>query len=180
MNHWEQLVMGESLLDENGDVVGFEEKLIWDGNQKTLYLHPDSVRNELNVDLEMVKKDYENSIAFLREISQLLYSYILKKKPAVLHDKTKYFLHYDKRNKRILYLCMVDLIRYALYSGGNIAGYQPAINFNESGMLDIEKIRDERIMSFVTDSILKTNHLIDRNFVDYFELPSEEENDGTW
>lgn len=180
MSHWGQLVKGAPLLNQDKQVVGFEDELIFDKMQKTLYLNPDSVTNELNIDLTLVRGDYNNVISFLREISQLLYSYILKKKPAVLHDKTKYFLHFDLRNRRILYLCMIDLVRYSLYGGGNIIGYQPAINLNESGMLDIEKVRDERVMSFVTDSILKTNHLVDRNFIEYFELPGGEENNGEW
>ena len=180
MEHWTQLKKGARIFNENKTIYKYEEELTWDENQKTLVLTSDAVKNELNVDLEDVRGDTQNVNAFLREISQLLYTYIIKKKPAILEEKTRYFLNYDLRNRRIIYLCLIDLIRYSLYGGGNVIGYQPAINLNESGIIDIEKVRDERIMSFVTDGILKTNRLVDRNFIEYFELPSEEENDGTW
>ena len=180
MAHWEQFDYGAPLFNADKTINQFEDELAWDKFQKTLVLTSDAVRNELAIDLEDVRGDNENVIAFLRELSQLLYTYILKKKPAVLEEKTRYFLHYDLRNRRIIYLCLIDLIRYSIYGGGNVLGYQPSVNLNESGLIDIEKVRDERIMSFVTDGILKTNRLVDRNFVDYFELPPREENDGTW
>ncbi len=172
--HWEQLKDGAPLKDQNEKVYGFENKLLWEDTQKTFYLTTNAVLNELNVNLETVKETKENAISFLREIAQVLYAYIYKKKPAILREKTRYFLTYDLRNRLILYLCMIDMIRYAWYSGGNIVGYQPAINFNETDIGDIEKVRDERVVSFVTDSILKTNHLVDRNFVEKFVVPNGE------
>lgn len=177
--HYEQLKHGEDLLkyseeEKKNVVIGYEKELTWDEKQKTLVLTIDAVSNELQVDLVKIRKDRENAIAHLRELSQLLYSYILRKKPAILKEKTEYYLKYDMRNRRIIYLCLLDLIRYSLYGGGNIIGYQPGVHLNDGDVLDIEKMRDERVMSFVTDSILKTNFLVDRNFVESFDVPDEE------
>lgn len=173
MNHWEQLKNGVPLFDNFGKVHGFENKLLWDSNNDCFVLDIDAVRNELNVDLELVKGTKENAVAFLREISQIVHEYIHRKKPAILREKSEYFLKYDMRNRKIIYRCLVDMVRFALYSGGNITGYQPAINFNETSVADIEKVRDERVLSFVMDSIIKTNRLMDRNFIEYFTLPEE-------
>jgi|GEM_PF-5021607 len=174
MKHWEQLKNGAPLFDQDKKVYGFENDLIYDEVQETLRLTIDAVSNELNIPLELIKKDTTNANVFLRELSQLVYSYIYKKKPAVLREKTKYILHYDMKNRKTLFLVLIDVIRYALYSGGNITGYQPGVNLNETGIIDVEDLRNERIMSYVSDSLIKTNFLVDRNFVEKFTLPEEE------
>jgi len=173
--HWEQLEQGVPLYDEFGDVCGYKDMLKYDKLSGQFILTYSAVKAELNIDLETLKGTRTNGEIFLKELSGIIYGYIYKKKPAVLRHKTEYYLTYDKRNRRILYLAMVDMIRYALYSGGNIMGYQPGVNLNEADELDVEKLRNERMVSYVTDSLLKTNFLIDRNFVDYFEVPSEVE-----
>ena len=173
--HWEQLEQGVPLYDEFGDVYGYKDMLKYDKLSGQFILTYSAVKAELNIDLETLKGTKTNGEIFLKELSGIIYGYIYKKKPAILREKTEYYLTYDRRNRRILYLAMVDMIRYALYSGGNIMGYQPGVNLNESDELNIEKLRNERMVSYVTDSLLKTNFLIDRNFVEYFKVPSEVE-----
>lgn len=167
-NHWEQLKEGTPVFNEFNEVIGFEDKLNFDTKIKQFILTTDSITNELNVNLELVRGSKESADVFLKEISNIVYAYIYKKKPAILRKKTEYFLTFDMRNRRILYLAMVDMVRYAFFSGGNILGYQPGVNLNESGLIEIEKLRDERLVSSVTDSLLKTNFLVDRNFVESF------------
>ena len=169
-NHWEQLSDGAPVFDVFGDVFEFEGKLLYDKTYKVYKLTIDSVRNELNVDLEIVRGSRENAESFLTELSNLLYSYIYKKKPAILREKTEYYLTFSLRTRRIIYLALIDMVRYAFYSGGNIMAYQPGVNLNETGLIDIEQLRDERIVSYVVDSLLKTNFLVDRNFVEAFDL----------
>lgn len=169
--HWEQFEDGAPIYNDDGEVFGFENKLVWNDNWKQYELDIDAVRNEINVDLEIARGDRANAKAFLQELSTLTYAYIYKKKPAVLREKTEYYLTYKLTNRKVLYEAMIDMIRYSFYSGGNVLGYQPGVNLNETGMIDIEELRDERIVSYVTDAILKTNFLIDRNFVDAFDVP---------
>ena len=181
--HWEQLKNGAPLFSnlDKKEILGYENKLVWDDVQKTMVLTVDAVSNRLRVNLEGVQGSKDNANVFLQELSLLLYEHILRKKPAVLREKTKYFLHYDMTNRNIIYNCLIDLIKYAFYSGGNILAYQPGVNMSDGEVLDIEKMRDERVMSYVTDSLLKTNTLVDRNFVEYFELPDKEEMEyDTW
>lgn len=173
--HWEQLEQGIPIYDEFGQVYDFQDMLEYDKRSGQFVLTYTAVKNELNIELSKLKGTKLNGEIFLKELSGIIYGYIYKKKPAILRDKTEYYLTYDKRNRRILYYAMLDMIRYSLYSGGNIMGYQPGVNLNESDELDIEQLRNERMVSYVTDSLLKTNFLIDRNFVEYFEVPSEVE-----
>lgn len=173
--HWEQLENGAPIYDREGNVYGFEGKLIFDEFTKHYILTLDAVKNELNVDLEIVRGSKENANVFLEELSELLYAYIFKKKPAQLREKTEYFLAFDMRNRRVLYRSLIDLVRYAFFSGGNIMAYQPGVNLNETGTIDIETLRDERMVSYVTDSILKTNRLVDRFFIEKFTPIKEEE-----
>ena len=174
MSHWEQLKNGAPVYTIENKVFGYEDLLEYDETNRYFVLTNSAIKNELNIDVSIMKGNRENAKAYLKEISNIIYSYIYKKKPAVLRNKTEYFLKYDLRNRLVLYLAMLDMIRYSLYGGGNIIGYQPGINFNESSKLDIELIRDERIVSYVTDSILKTNFLVDRNFVEKFSVPEGE------
>lgn len=169
MNPWGNLKNGAPVFNSNKEVVDFEEKMTYNKTLRQFVLTTDTITNELNVNLEIVRGSKENADVFLKEISTIVYAYIYKKKPAILRNKMEYYLTFDMRNRRILYLAMVDMVRYAFISGGNIIGYQPAVNLNESGMIDIEKLRDERIVSYVVDSLLKTNFLIDRNFVESFD-----------
>lgn len=173
--HYEQLKNGVPLYDKDGNVYGYEDMLEYNKIYGQFELTTDAVKNELNIDLSQLRGDATNGRVFLKELSLILYSYIYKKKPAVLREKTEYFLTYDKVNRRVLYLCLVDMIRYALYAGGNIMGYQPGVNLNETDQIDIDVLRNERIMSYVTDSILKTNRLVDRNFIEFFKLPEDTE-----
>jgi hypothetical protein len=172
-NHWEQFSDGAPIYDEFGEVFGFEGLLFWNDKYKQYELNIDSVKNEIGIDLEIARGDRANARLFLTEVSTLIYAYIYKKKPAVLRNKTRYFLTYKLSIRRVLYEAMVDMIRYSYYSGGNIMAYQPGVNLNETGLIDIEQLRDERIVSYVTDAILKTNTLVDRNFIEAFEVPEE-------
>lgn len=172
--HWEQLKNGAPIYDEEGNVYGFEDKLIYDKKSGRFILTIDAVKNELNVNLTEIRESHENARAFLDELSLLLYSYIYKKKNPVLRRKKEYYLTFDLRNRRILYECMIDMLRYSFYSGGNIMAYQPGVNLNETGEINIEELRNERIVSYVTDSLLKTNFLVDRNFVEDFQEIEED------
>lgn len=173
-NHWDRLKDGQKLLTSDDKVYGFENKLIWDKFHKRLILTVDAINKELKDDLASIRGDEENAREFLNQISLITYEHILRKKPAILREKMQYYLKYSYTTRKVLYDAMVDMVRYTLYGGGNIIGYQPAINFNETSIGDIEKVRDERVVSYVTDSILKTNFLTDRNFVEDFTLPNEE------
>lgn len=172
--HWEQLKNGAPIYDEEENVYGFEDKLIYDKKSGRFILTIDAVKNELNVNLTELRESHENARAFLDELSLLLYSYIYKKKNPVLRRKKEYYLTFDLRNRRILYECMIDMLRYSFYSGGNIMAYQPGVNLNETGEINIEELRNERIVSYVTDSLLKTNFLVDRNFVEDFQEIEED------
>lgn len=173
VNHWEQFSDGAPIYDEFDNVFGFEGQLIYNDKYKQFELNIDAVKNDIGIDLEFARGDRANARLFLTEISTLLYAYIYKKKPAVLREKTRYFLTYKLSIRRVLYEAMVDMIRYSFYSGGNIIGYQPGVNLNETGLIDIEQLRDERMVSYVTDAMLKTATLVDRNFIEYFEVPEE-------
>jgi len=171
--HWEQFNDGAPIYDDNGNVFGYEDKLIWNNDYKQYELTIDAVRNNLNVDLEIARGDKANAKVFLKELSLIIHAYIYKKKPAVLKEKTQYYLTYKLRNRQVLYEAMLDMIRYAFFSGGNVLSYQPGVNLNETGLIDIENLRDERIVSYVTDAILKTNFLVDRNFIEAFIVPEQ-------
>lgn len=172
-NHYDQLKDGAPVLDEDGYVYGFEDYLEWDKLHRRFYLKVDAVDSELNISLANVRQTHENAVVFLKELSEIIYSYLYKKKSGIRRDKLEYFLNFDMRNRRILYIAMLDMVRYALYGGGNIISYQPGVNLNETSIGDIEKLRDERIVSFVTDSTLKTNRLIDRDFIERFSVPED-------
>lgn len=169
--HYNQLREGAPIFNDDDTVYGFDNELKFDVSKKRYILKSDSVINELGVDLTEIKRTKENVNFFLDELSNLVYAYIYKKKAAHKRKKLEYLLAFDMDYREAIYESMLDTIRYALYSGGNIVGYQPAVNFNESGKLDIEEVRNERIISYVTDSALKTRHLVDRDFRDKFKIP---------
>lgn len=177
VEHYEQLKEGAPIFDvyaeEKNTVYGFQDMLEWDEFHRRYYLTVDAVDNELNVDLVTARGDYANAKSFLKEISELVYAYLYKKKTGIRREKLEYFLTFDLRNRRILYIAMIDMLRYAFYSGGNVIGYQPGVNLNESQQISMEDLRDERIVSYVTDSVLKTNRLIDRDFVERFSVPDD-------
>jgi len=175
MAHYDQLKEGAPIFDKNGYVKGFEEELEWNEKDRRFVLTTDAVKNELGVDLAQVRGDANNARIFLDEISNLVYTYLYKKKTGRRRPKMEYYLTFDMRNRRALYYAMLDMLRYAFYSGGNIAGYQIGVNFNESALMDIHELRDERIVAYATDSILKTNMLIDRDFVERFTVPDNVE-----
>lgn len=180
-NHYDRLKDGAPILDEEGRVYGFEDYLEWDDLHRRFYLRVDAVDSELNISLENVRQTYENAVVFLKELSEIVYSYLYKKKSGIRREKLEYFLNFDMRNRRILYVAMLDMVRYALYAGGNIISYQPGVNLNETDIGDIEKLRDERIVSYVTDSTLKTNRLVDRDFIERFSVPEDFDwSDKSW
>lgn len=172
-NHYEQLKQGAPILNEDGSVYEFEDYLKWDNLHRRFYLKVEQVDSEFNISLSNARGSHENAVVLLKEISEIVYAYLYKKKSGIRREKLEYFLNFDLRNRRILYIAMLDMIRYALYGGGNIVGYQPGVNLNETDLGDIEKLRDERIVSYVTDSTLKTNRLIDRDFIERFSVPED-------
>jgi hypothetical protein len=174
MAHYNQLKNGIPLYDANGNVFGFEHDLTWNDKWEHFQLTLDSVKNEVGLNLEEVKGDHENANIFLNELARIVYGYLYKKKTAGLNEKLRYYLKYEKRARKIIWQSMIDMIKYAMVGGGNIVGYQPAVNPNESTILDIREMRDERIVSFVMDSLLKSGKLIDRGFIEEFTVPNEE------
>jgi len=138
-----------------------DETLEYDYDTHQYYMTLDASFNNTGIDLVELWQGEENAQFYLKLISNVLYTVILRFKDEKYREKTLYYLSHSKKARKALIKLIVDTVHYNHSGGGFMTAYQTGINLHEMKSLRIEP---EQFVSPIANEIMKNNGLETRYF----------------
>jgi len=103
----------------------------------------------------------DNALWYLEQVSQVIYTLILKQKDSKYFYKLQYYLAHSKKARKAILDSIVDVVQYNHEDGGFLIAYQTGINLHE--MKEI-RMKIESAISVIGDQIIDNFGFKERYF----------------